>query len=84
MYVDVILHIQSNSPTLFVPKSALVNSKERIFVIKAYNKKAEWINVKKGIVIDGLSEVFGILKEGDIIVKMDSEEVRNGSELNIR
>lgn len=84
MYADVQIPVVRSSPTLFVPKSAVVNSSEEVFVIRSNKNKAEWVPVKKGIVLDTLVEVFGDLSKGDIILKEGSEEIRDGQKLRIR
>ncbi|QRR02101.1 efflux RND transporter permease subunit [Dyadobacter sandarakinus] len=81
MYAQVRLNTERSSKTLFVPTTAVVSSSEQVFVIRDKNKKAEWVTVKTGNVVDTLVEVFGNLHEGDAIVKKASEEVRNGQNL---
>ncbi|MCE7061646.1 efflux RND transporter periplasmic adaptor subunit [Dyadobacter sp. CY343] len=81
MYAQVLLNTERSSNTLFVPVTSVVNSSEQVFVIRDKNKKAEWVPVKRGIVVDTLVEVFGDLHAGDQIVKKASEEYRNGESL---
>ncbi|MBO9703864.1 MAG: efflux RND transporter periplasmic adaptor subunit [Sporocytophaga sp.] len=83
MYADVQIPVVRSSATLFVPKSAVVNSSEEVFVIRNNKNKAEWVPVKKGIVLDTLVEVFGDLSKGDVILKEGSEEIRDGQELRV-
>ena len=82
MIAEVEFSLSTNPNTFVVPSSALVNSTERIFVIRITNKKAEWVDVKKGMEINGQVEIFGPLSLGDQLVKTASEEVRNGAEVN--
>jgi RND family efflux transporter MFP subunit len=79
MVADVHIPLSTKDSTFIVPKSAVVNSQERIFIIKIVNNKAQWVDVKKGREADGKVEVFGDLKTGDLLVKTGSEEIRNGS-----
>jgi RND family efflux transporter MFP subunit len=79
MVANVNIPLSTKDSTWIVPKSAVVSSQERVFVIKVVNNKAEWVDVKKGREVDGKVEVFGDLATGDTIVKQGSEEVRNGS-----
>jgi RND family efflux transporter MFP subunit len=81
MYAQVLLNTERTSNTLFVPVTAVVNSSEQVFVIRDKGKKAEWVPVKRGTVVDTLVEVFGDLHAGDAIVKKASEEYRNGADL---
>ena len=79
MVANVIIPLSTKDSTFILPKTAVVSSQERVFVIKVVNNKAEWVDVKKGRENDGKVEVFGDLSAGDLIVKQANEEVRNGS-----
>ena len=62
-----------------VPKSAIVNATERVFVIKVSKGNAQWVDIKNGRESDGRVEVYGALAVGDTLVTTASEERRNGS-----
>ncbi|MBO9561271.1 MAG: efflux RND transporter periplasmic adaptor subunit [Niastella sp.] len=82
MIAEVNIPFPAKDSTLIVPKSALVNSTERTFVIRIANNKAEWVDVKKGRESGGKIEVYGgNLQPGDQLVKKASEEVRDGSDV---
>jgi len=82
MIAEVEFSLATNPDTFVVPSSALVNSTERVFVIRIANKKAEWVDVKKGMEINGQVEIFGPLTRGDQLVTTASEEIRSGAEVN--
>ncbi|OQP61750.1 efflux transporter periplasmic adaptor subunit [Niastella vici] len=84
MVANVSIPLSTKDSTYILPKSAIVSSQERVFVIKVVNNKAEWVDVKKGRENDGKVEVFGELAAGDLIVKQGSEEVRNGSTVTVK
>jgi RND family efflux transporter MFP subunit len=84
MVANVMIPLSTKDSTFILPKSAVVSSQERVFVIKVVNNKAEWVDVKKGRETDGRVEVFGELNANDLIVKTGSEELRNGSNVNIK
>jgi RND family efflux transporter MFP subunit len=84
MVSNVIIPLSTKDSTFILPKSAVVSSQERVFVIRVVNGKAEWVDVKKGRENDGKVEVFGSLNSGDTIVKTGSEEVRDGSSVNVK
>jgi membrane fusion protein, multidrug efflux system len=84
MVANVIIPLSTKDSTFILPKTAIVSSQERVFVIKVVNNKAEWVDVKKGRENDGKVEVFGDLFAGDLIVKQANEEVRNGSRVTVR
>lgn len=81
MVAEVHLPLPSNDSTFIVPKTAVVNSTESIFVIRVASGKAEWIPVKTGREVDGKMEVYGNLSTGDLILRTATDEVRNGSTL---
>jgi RND family efflux transporter MFP subunit len=81
MVADVHIYMSAKDSSFIVPKSAIVNSPERIFVIRVVQNKAEWVDVKKGREVDGKAEVFGNLTAGDHLVKTASEEIRNGASI---
>jgi membrane fusion protein, multidrug efflux system len=81
MVAEVSIPFPARDSTLVVPKSALVNSTERVFVIRVNDNKAEWVDVKKGREVGNKIEVYGDLKPGDQLVKKASEEIRNGSDV---
>ena len=62
-----------------VPKTAIVNATERVFVIKVSKGNAQWVDIKNGRESDGRVEVYGALAVGDTLVTTASEERRNGS-----
>jgi RND family efflux transporter MFP subunit len=84
MVSSVIIPLSTKDSSFILPKSAVVSSQERVFVIKVVNGKAQWVDVKKGRENDGKVEVFGELTSGDTIVKIGSEEVRDGSAVNVK
>jgi membrane fusion protein (multidrug efflux system) len=82
MIAEVEFSLSTNPNTFVVPSSALVNSTERVFVIRITDKKADWVDVKKGMEINGQVEIFGPLNLGDQLVKTASEEIRKGADVN--
>lgn len=81
MYAEVNIPLPAKDSTFVIPKTALVSSTERVFVIRVVNQQAEWIDVKKGRESNDKVEVYGNLHEGDIIIKTATDEIRNGSEI---
>jgi membrane fusion protein, multidrug efflux system len=79
MFAEVDVPLPSRDSTYIIPKTALVTSTEKVFVIKISNHHAEWVDVKKGHTSGDLTEVYGNVKVGDNIVKVASEEIRDGS-----
>src|SRR5579859_5409859 len=81
MVAEVDLSMPARDSTYVVPASAVVNSTERVFVIRVTaDRKAEWIDVKTGRSQGGKTEVYsGKLGAGDQLVRTASEEIRNGA-----
>lgn len=79
MIAEVTIPLHADQGTFVVPKSAVVNSAEGIFVIRVEKDTANWVFVKTGRTMDNRMEIFGDLKEGDKLVKAANEEIRRGS-----
>lgn len=82
MIAEVTIPINATDSGFIVPKTAIVNSTERIFVIKASNGKLQWVDVKNGRESDGKVEVYGPLTAGDTLVTTANEEKRNGQQVD--
>jgi membrane fusion protein, multidrug efflux system len=79
MVAEVEIPMPGKDSTFLVPKSAIVNSTERLFVIQLLENKAKWIDIQKGREEGGFVEIYGDIKPGDILIKNASDEIRNGS-----
>jgi len=83
MYANVDVPLPSRDSTIIVPKTAVVTSTEKVFVVKIVNNKAQWAEVKKGLQAGDQMEVYGDLKSGDLVVKQASDEIRDGATLKV-
>jgi RND family efflux transporter MFP subunit len=81
MYPSVKWPVRRSRPGLFVPKTSVVTTTERTFVVRNRNGQAEWVNVAKGAADGDLVEVIGNLQAGDVVVRRATDEVREGSPL---
>jgi membrane fusion protein, multidrug efflux system len=79
MYAEVNIPLPAKDSTFVIPKTALVSSTEKVFVIRVVNSKAEWLDVKKGREANDKVEIYGNLTEGDKIIKTATDEIRNGA-----
>ena len=79
MVAEVNVPLPARDSTFLVPSTAVVNSTERLFVIRVVDHKAQWVDVKKGREENGMMEIYGDLQEGDQLMKTASEERRNGA-----
>ena len=82
MVAEVLLPLNAKDSTFVIPKSALVSSAEGLYVIKVLNHKATRVDVKKGREIDDKIEIFGDLNPKDKLVKIASEETKEGDIIN--
>jgi membrane fusion protein (multidrug efflux system) len=81
MYPTVKWPVRHSRPSLFVPKTSVVITTERTFVVRNQNGHAEWVDVKKGVAEGDLVEVMGNLKPGDQVVRRATDEIRDGTPL---
>jgi RND family efflux transporter MFP subunit len=80
MYPLVKWPIRPLRPALIVPRTSVVTTTERTFVIRNLNGKAEWVDVRKGAAAEGdLLEITGSLKAGDTVVRRASDEIHEGT-----
>jgi RND family efflux transporter MFP subunit len=79
MVAEVNVPLPARDSTFIVPSTAIVNSTERIFVIRVADGKAQWVDVRPGRSDKGKVEIYGDLHQGDTIIKVASEERRDGS-----
>jgi membrane fusion protein, multidrug efflux system len=74
--------IRRTYPTLFVPISAVASDLQRSFVVRVRQNHAEWVDVKTGVRVDTMIEVFGDLHEGDEIATRGTDQLRAGTEVS--
>ena len=79
MFAEVQWPISRGQASLFVPTTAVVRTTERQFVVRVRNGVAEWVDVRRGQVNGNVIEVFGDLKEGDVVVRRGNDEIRPGT-----
>jgi membrane fusion protein (multidrug efflux system) len=81
MYPAVKWPVRRARPALFVPKTSVVTTTERVFVVRDKDGHAEWVDVRKGAEDGDLIEVIGKLQPGDRVVLRATDEIREGSAL---
>jgi membrane fusion protein, multidrug efflux system len=79
MYPSVKWPVRQSRPSLLVPKTSVVTTSERTFVVRDHNGRAEWVNVVKGASYGDLIEVSGDLKSGDLVVRRATDEIREST-----
>lgn len=82
MYAEVELPVSGNSNAFVVPRSAVVATTERKYVVTVDNGgQAKWIDVSEGNQSNDSTEVFGNIKPGDEIVVNASYQIKNGQKI---
>jgi RND family efflux transporter MFP subunit len=81
MYPSVEWPVRSQGAELWVPRTSVVTTSERTFVIRNRGGRAEWVDVTKGVSEGDLVEVAGNLKPGDAVVRRANDEIREGTTL---
>ena len=83
MYPTVKWPVRRARPSLFVPRTSVVTTTERTFVIRDQGGQAEWVDVKKGVTEGDLVEVIGNLRPGEKVVRRATDEIRDGASIQL-
>lgn len=79
MVAEIIIPLPAQDSTLVVPATAVVNSTEKVYVVKIVGGKYTWVPVQKGRTSGKTTEVFGDnLHTGDTVATPANEELREG------
>ena len=84
MYADVLFDSKGNPNGLTVPKSAVVTSTERKYVIVVRDGKAVKVNVDTGNANSGDIEIVGAVKPGEEVIVDANDEIKEGIQRKIR
>lgn len=82
MYAEVVLPTSGNVNAFVVPRTAVVMTTERKYVVVAENNVARWVDVSEGNQGDDSTEVFGKLGATDEIIVNPSYKIKDGQALN--
>ena len=84
MFPEVVWPAKRLQPSLFVPPSTVAVTTERTFVVRIRNGAVEWVDVKRGVSMGDLVEVFGDLAENDVVATRGTDELRQGTKVNAK
>ena len=84
MYPEVTWPVKKSRPSLLVPPTSIATTTERTFVIRVKDGAVEWVTVTRGAPVGDLVEVFGPLKEGDVVARRGSDEMREGTHVSVK
>jgi len=76
--------VRRAAPSLFVSSGSVASTTDRTFVVRVRNGKTEWVDVKTGLSSGPLVEVFGALKPGDQIAARGTDELRAGTDVQVK
>jgi len=79
MYADVVIYAIGNANGFTVPKSSVVTSTERKYVLVARAGKINKVDVISGNESGDLVQVFGSLLNSDSVIVNGSDEIREGT-----
>jgi membrane fusion protein (multidrug efflux system) len=82
MFAEVRWPVRREFPTLVVPESAVVETMEMTFVDAIRGGRVHRVAVKRGRTKAGLVEVYGALREGDLVAVRGSEELTEGTQVS--
>jgi len=72
--------VRRTGASLFVPSTSIATTTDRTFVIRVRNGKTEWVDVKTGLTVGALIEIFGDLRPGDEVARRGTDELRPGTD----
>ncbi|MFV8442261.1 efflux RND transporter periplasmic adaptor subunit [Flavobacterium sp. LB2P44] len=78
MIAEVLLSLKSKDDNYVVPTSAVVTSSDGVYVFIVDNNKTKRTPVQKGRELENRVEIFGYIPENSILVKVASEEMKDG------
>ena len=78
MYADVLLDTRGNPDALTVPRSAVVTSTERKYVIVVRNGITAKVDVATGNETTGSVEIIGDVKPGEQVIANASDDIKEG------
>jgi len=83
MFCEVYWPTRRAHPTLFVPTTAVetTSTLEQFVCLVGKDNKIKWVKVKRGQTMGNLIEVFGDLKEGDIVALKGTDSLKEGTEV---
>jgi len=79
MFAEIMLAANGTPGALSVPKTAVIASTERQYVIKVQNGKAQYVDIRRGQQSGEMQEVFGDLRANDPIVINAREDIKEGT-----
>jgi len=73
--------VHRTGASLLVPSRSVASTTGRTFVVRVRDRKVDWVDVKTGLTMGALVEVFGDLRAGDTVAARGTDELRPGTEV---
>lgn len=83
MFASASLPITRPQSSIFVPRSAIVTTAERTYVIHVTDGHATLIDIQQGDENNGHVQVFGKLKAGDIVLRTGTEDIADQQSVKV-
>jgi multidrug efflux pump subunit AcrA (membrane-fusion protein) len=84
MFAEVFWPIRRDTPSLFVPASAIVQTTDKTYVDRVRDGVVEQIAVQRGTALKDRVEVFGALQADDVVLRRGSEELKSGARVRTK
>jgi membrane fusion protein (multidrug efflux system) len=84
MFAEVFWPIRRETPSLFVPSSAIVQTTEKTYVDRVRDGAIEQVAVQRGTALKDRVEIFGPLQAGDTVLRRGSEEMKDGTKVKTK
>jgi RND family efflux transporter MFP subunit len=76
--------VRRRGPSLLAPSGSVASTTDRTFVVRIRGGRAEWVDVKTGLTVGPLVELFGGLHAGDAIATRGTDQMRPGAEVTAK
>jgi RND family efflux transporter MFP subunit len=81
MFCEVFWPTRRHERSLFVPITAVVSTPLQTFICRVKNNVLERVIVRKAEIMNGMVEVFGDIKEGELVAQDATEELQDNSKV---
>ncbi len=81
MYAEVVLPTSGSANAFIVPKSAVVVTTEKKYVIAVENNTAKWVDVSEGNQTNDSTEIFCNMRNGDEVIVNAGYQVKDGQKV---
>ncbi|MDE3251906.1 MAG: efflux RND transporter periplasmic adaptor subunit [Bacteroidota bacterium] len=79
MYADVMLYSKGDPKAMYVPRTAVVTSTEKKYVLKVVNGKTQQVEVETGNQSVDKVEIYGNIQPGDQVISVATDETPTGN-----